>query len=99
MGAINRPNPTMYCYRDPCGAGHTERRFAPPNVRPSHPDIIKLYDKVEEQLFWQFRAWHLFDERGDEELRDILRGYLVSSIGEIFQHSPYWNKEHPLYKE
>lgn len=64
-----------------------------------HPDIIKLYDDIEEQLFGQFRAWGLFEEKDEDELREVLRGYLVSVIGKIFKHSPYWNKEHPMYAE
>jgi len=63
----------------------------------SHPDIIKLYDDIEDLIYRFFKDIDEWKGKTKAEKREIIRQNLVSDIGQAFVWSPYFNKKHPLY--
>jgi len=75
------------------------RRREPERI--SHPDIIKLYDDIEDRLYdyvmCVYKEWpKLREEKEEEEIRNITRD-VVGDIGKMWIHSPYFNENYPLY--
>lgn len=69
--------------------------------RVPHPNIIKLYDEIEDLLYdfvmCVYKEWtKRKDAYEEEEARAICRD-IVGDIGKLWIHSPYFNKDHPLY--
>lgn len=67
--------------------------------RTSHPDIVKLYDDMEDLIYRMFHNVDIWEGKKESEVRDIIRQNLVSNIGQLWMASPYFNKQHPLYLE
>lgn len=69
------------------------------NLKP-HPDIVALYDRIENLLYdftmCVYKDWNKRkDKYREEEARSIVRG-IVGDIGQLWIHSPYFNKNHPI---